>query len=125
MDNEIEPLGEDLEDNYDRFIVEAIECGCVWGLENDEGWALSDSDSHSDSSVMPFWSQPEYAQAHCVEEWSSYKAVPIALEELLDEWLPGMHSDVILVGVNFNSDMEGIEIEPLDLIAEIEAQAQA
>ncbi len=116
------PLSNDLEENYDRFIVEAIECGCVWGLENEDGWALSDSDTHRDASVMPFWSQPEYAQQHCVEEWADYKVIPISLEELLDDWLPGMHEDVILVGVNFNGEMEGLEKEPLDLLGDFEAQ---
>ncbi len=43
-------------------------------------------------------------------------------EEFLDDWLPGMHSDVLLVGVNWNVDLEGAEIEPLDLLEEFEAE---
>ena len=117
-----EPLGENFEENLDRFIVEAIETGCIWGLEGPDGFALCPSEKSDDVDVMPFWSQPEFAQLHCVEEWSVYKPVPVSLEEFLDDWLPGMHDDVLLVGVNWNAEMDGDEFEPLDLLEEIEGE---
>lgn len=120
MADQVDQLGDDFEENYDIFIEDALATGCVWGLENEEGWALCASNDNDDVDVMPLWSQPEYAQAHCVEEWSSYEPVPISLEELLDDWLPGMHEDVILVGVNWNKDMEGPEVEPLDLLEDVD-----
>ncbi|WNO09430.1 DUF2750 domain-containing protein [Teredinibacter sp. KSP-S5-2] len=117
-------LGEDYEENYHLFLEDAIATGCVWGLENSEGWALCPSLANDDLDVMPLWSQPEYAKQHCIEEWSDYEPVPIALDELLDDWLPGMHEDVLLVGVNWNADMEGVEIEPLDLIEDVDKLAE-
>lgn len=108
------------EDNYDRFIVEALDQGCVWGLEGPEGWALCPSERYPESDVMPFWSQPEFAQAHCQDEWKTYKVVAISTEELLEEWLPGMHDDVYLVGVNWDENLEGLEVEPLDLLSDME-----
>jgi len=116
-------LGDDLDENYDRFIAEAIDTGCVWALEGEEGFALCPSVNNEDIDVMPLWSQPEYAKSHCAEEWASYQVVPIALEELLEDWLPGMHGDLTFVGVNWNSDMEGLEQEPLDLLEEIDREA--
>lgn len=113
-------LSSDLEENFERFMVEAEETGCVWILEGSEGFALCPSTISETVDVMPMWSQPEFAQAHCVDEWASYKPVPVALAELLDDWLPGMHEDVLLVGVNWNTDMEGDEMEPLDLLEEFE-----
>lgn len=113
-------LGDDFDENYDIFVADAIATGCVWGLENDEGFALCPSVQNEDIDSMPLWSQPEYAQIHCVDEWSSYKVVPISLEELLDDWLPGMHEDLLMVGVNWTKDMEGHEIEPLDFAEEID-----
>ncbi len=118
----MEALSQNLEENYDRFFVEAMEQGCIWGLEGPEGWALCPSEKYKDSDVMPFWSQPEFAQIHCVDEWSVYKPVPVSLEEFIDEWLPGMHEDVVLVGVNWDADMEGEEIEPLDLLSDFEGE---
>ena len=51
-----------------------------------------------------------------------YKPVAIEMEEFLDDWLPGMHSDVLMVGVNWTADLEGQEMEPLDLLEEFEAE---
>ena len=119
----IDILQDDHDENYELFVEEAIETGCVWGLEGPEGWALCPSVQNEDVDVMPLWSQPEYAQAHCIEDWSVYKPVPIALEELLDDWLPGMHEDLLLVGTNWNKALEGLELEPLDLLEDIDRVA--
>lgn len=116
-------LSEDLDENYDRFLEEAIATGCVWGLESDDGWALCSTNNLSNSAeldVMPLWSQPEYAQVHVEGEWSAYRVVPIDLEELLEDWLPGMHEDVTLVGPNWNGDLDGDEVEPLDLLEDFD-----
>ena len=114
-------LSDDLDENYDRFLAEAEEMGCVWALEGEEGFALCPSNISETVDVIPMWSQPEFAKAHVSDEWADYKVVPIALEELLDEWLPGMHDDLLLVGVNWGTSMDGDEVEPLDLLEEFES----
>lgn len=113
-------LSDDFSENIDRFIVEAMENGCVWGLKGEEGWALCGSEKHENTDVMPFWSQESFATLHCRDEWESYTVVAIDLDEFLEEWLPGMHEDVILAGVNWNDELEGEEMEPLDLLEEFE-----
>ncbi len=115
-----DPLGDDLDENYTRFIDEAYATGCVWGLENDEGWALCPSNQNDELDVLPLWSQPEFAEAHCVDEWAQYRVTPIALEELLDDWLPGLHEEVTMVGPNWTVALEGDEVEPLDLLEDFE-----
>lgn len=115
-------LGDDAEENVELFIFDAIETGCVWVLESDEGFALCPSVDNEELDVMPMWSQPEFAKLHVQDEWKGYQVVPIAVEELLDEWLPGMHGDLILVGVNWNAALEGAELEPLDLLEEIDQE---
>jgi hypothetical protein len=42
------------------------------------------------------------------------------LEEFLDDWLTGMHEDVLLVGVNWGESLEGEDFEPLDILHEFE-----
>lgn len=113
-------LSDDFDENYARFLDEAIATGCVWGLESEEGWALCPTNANPELDVMPLWSQPEYAQLHAEGDWAHYKVVAIALEELLDDWLPGMHDDVTLVGPNWNEQLEGDEMEPLDLLEEFD-----
>lgn len=117
---ELHELHEDFVENYELFIEDALATGCVWGLETEDGWALCTSEVNKDIDVMPLWSQPEYAQVHCIDEWGHYKVVPISLEELLDDWLPGMHEDVLMLGPNWNSEMEGLELEPLDVAEDFE-----
>lgn len=111
---------EELDQNYVRFLEQAIAMGCVWGLEGGDGWALCPSMFNEDVDVMPLWSEPEHAQVHCADEWAAYKVVPISLDELLDEWLPGMHEDILMVGINWDENMEGDEVEPLDLLEDFD-----
>lgn len=115
-------LSDDFDENYDRFIVEAVENGLVWGLEGEDGFAVCPSERHEDTDVMPFWSNRELAEAVCVDEWAVYKPVPIDLEEFLDDWLPGLHQDVVLVGVNWTAELEGAEEEPLDLLEDMDEE---
>lgn len=111
------------QDRLDQFYDDALATGCVWvlALANDEGFALCDSELHDDTPVMPFWSQPELAQRHCVDDWSCYQPVPVSTEEWLDEWLPGLHEDMILVGLNWAEDLEGDEHEPLEILEAFES----
>ena len=109
---------------YLHFLEEVIHCGCLWGLQGPEGWALSESDKYADCQVMPFWSQPELAEPHCCDDWQHYQVVPVSLEEFLDDWLPGMHKDELLVGINWDESLIGEEVEPLDLLADIDEAAR-
>ena len=117
-------LSDDPAENLDRFIVEAMDHGCVYGLEGPDGWALCPSEKYDDSDVMPLWSELALAQVHSREEWTDYNPVPIDLEEFLDDWLPGMHDDELLVGVNWDESLEGEEIEPMDLLEEFEQEME-
>lgn len=117
-----EALGEDLSENFDRFIVEAIEHGCVWALQGAEGWAVCESETRNNADVIPFWSREDFARLHAQDDWAEYVPLAIDLEEFLEDWLPGMHEDVILVGINWNSELEGEEVEPLDLLEEFEQE---
>ena len=115
----------DLDEIYENFIEDAIATGCVWALEGEDGFAVVPSSTNEDIDVMPLWSQPEFAKDACQEEWVHYKPVPISLEELLDEWLPGMHEDVVLVGIDWDEALDGEEVEPLDLLEDIDKAASA
>lgn len=122
MTEQIDALSDDLDENLDRFIVESLQYGCVWGLQGGDGWALCGSEAHEDVDVMPFWSQQAFAQLHCVDDWAGYTPVAIDIEEFLEDWLPGMHEDLLLIGVNWNQELDGDEMEPLDLLEEFEQE---
>ncbi|AOS95857.1 hypothetical protein AUP74_00386 [Microbulbifer aggregans] len=121
---QVEPLSDDFEENCARFLPESAAQGCVWALEGDEGFALCASEKYPQTDVMPFWSQREFAERHVDGEWQGYRVVAIDLEEFMDDWLTGMHDDVLLVGINWNAELEGIELEPLDLLEQLEQELQ-
>lgn len=119
----MDPLSDDLQENLDRLVVECLENGCIWGLQDQEGnWSLVSSMDNDSIDVIPFWSDQRMAEALCTGDWEVYKPVAIEMEEFLDDWLPGMHSDVLMTGINWNEDLEGQEMEPLDLLEEFEAE---
>ena len=119
----MDPLSDDLQENLDRLVVECLENGCIWGLQDTDGnWSLVCSIDNDSIDVIPFWSAKDLAQALCTGDWDVYKPVAIELEEFLDDWLPGMHADVLMVGINWNTDLEGQEMEPLDLLEEFEVE---
>src|SRR5690606_41574940 len=95
-------LSDDFSENIDRFIVEAMENGCVWGLQSEEGWALCASEDYDDVEVMPLWSQETFVRHHCRDECADYIPVAIELEELVHYLLPLMTEDSWVVGYNWN-----------------------
>jgi len=108
-------LTDDLAANYQRFIEDILELRQVWCLQSPEGSVVVASTEFEETDVMPFWSEEEYAKAHCVGEWEEFKPVAMDLDEFVEDWLSGMAEDGILVGPNWNDELEGLEIEPEEI----------
>lgn len=114
----------DSEQDYDTFITGILAGEQVWGLTDKQGnWAVCPSVSFEETDVLPFWSSRELAQALCIDEWKVYQPTAIPLEEFIIDWLPGMHEDDALVGPNWDADLEGLEVEPMDMAKELELAA--
>lgn len=99
---------------YENFIKRVAENKIVWGLENEDGWCVSESNEYEDAVVMLFWSDEAYARQCAVEEWSHYKPSSIPLDTFMNNWLNGLNDDGLLVGLNWNAKLIGLEIEPFD-----------
>jgi len=112
-------LTSNADENYELFLEDAVDSGIIWSIvtsDDDDGeFALCDSEEKPGTDVMPFFSQEAYAEAVCDGEWAGYAVRPIELDDFIDNWLPGMQKDGLLVGVNWNQALEGLEVEPLDL----------
>lgn len=106
---------------YENFIKRTSESNTVWGLKNEDRWCVCESNDYEDTEVMLFWSDEAYAKQCAIEEWSDYKPEPIPLEEFMNNWLYGMNQDNLLVGVNWNAKLIGLEVEPYDLYKILEA----
>lgn len=115
------PQNTEFEQAYDQFIENIHRTGEVWGLADQGGsWAICPSESFEETDVLPFWSDQQTALAVCADEWKIYQPKMIPLDEFIHDWLPGMHEDDALVGPNWNNELEGLELEPADVAAELE-----
>jgi hypothetical protein len=108
-------LSSDIQQNLELFISRTKETKIVWGLRNEDGWLACDSTEFEQSEVMPFWSSQEDASEHNVEEWSDFEVVEIPLDIFVEDWLITLSEDGVLVGTNWNEQLEGKEIEPSEL----------
>lgn len=107
---------QDRRDQYLRFVNFIREERVVWGLESEDGWATTTSNNDVYRSVILFWSHKTYARRMANDEWTDSVPKPIDLEKFVNRWLRGMKQDGYLVGVNWNSELMGQEVEP-DVLA--------
>ncbi|TFH90595.1 DUF2750 domain-containing protein [Vibrio ouci] len=108
-------LTSDIQANLELFVAETKQNKLVWGMRNEEGWLACDSTEFENSEVMPFWSSQEDAKAHNVEEWTDFEVLEIPLDIFVEDWLLTLAEDGVLVGTNWNDQLEGKEMEPSDL----------
>lgn len=109
----------DFRQSYQRFIFEANEQEIVWNLQSDDGFAICESSQTDGILVMPFWSQEADAKIACVDDWSSYRPNPIRIDDFIDAWLHGLEEDNTMVGINWDSELVGVEIEPVIVIDDL------
>ena len=105
------------------FAAKIISNAEVWSLKAEQGWALCSSIEFQETEVLPFFSSKEDATSLCSDDWIAYQPESIPLESFLEDWLPGMHEDHAMVGLNWNANLEGLEVEPADLAEAIKAAA--
>ncbi|MGB2079481.1 MAG: DUF2750 domain-containing protein [Vibrio sp.] len=108
-------LTSDIQANLELFIEQTQDTKMVWGLKNEDGWLACDSTEFEESEVMPFWSDEADAKMHNVEEWSDFEVLHIPLDIFVEDWLITLAEDGVLIGVNWNTELDGVEIEPSDL----------
>ncbi|PJC87924.1 DUF2750 domain-containing protein [Vibrio sp. HA2012] len=109
-------LTSDAQANLELFVTETKKNQLVWGLRNEEdGWLACDSAEFEETEVMPFWSSREDAEVHNVEEWEDFDVVEIPLDIFVEDWMITLNEDGVLIGTNWNADLEGKEVEPSEL----------
>jgi hypothetical protein len=108
-----------IDQNHKKFIQQVVETELVWGLETEDGFATSSSMEYEDADVIAFWSDEASAAACAGEDWAEYTPASIPLGDFLENWCIGMQEDGLLAGTNWDTDLTGTELEPLDLALEI------
>ncbi len=109
-------LTSDIQANKLMFVEETQNTRIVWSLRNEEGdWLSVASSEFEDSEVMPFWSNEADVKAQCADEWAEFQPSELPLDIFLEDWMITLAEDGVLVGLNWNQDLEGLELEPSDV----------
>jgi len=108
------------ESYYQRFLKRVLEFCEVWGLKHpDGGWAVCPSNEYEDIDVYVFWSDKACAARVAVDDWAEYIPERISFDAFVNNWLQGMHKDNCLVGPNWDANMFGKEVEPIEIAEQL------
>lgn len=108
------------EKRYEYFVKAAAENEEVFGLSDEEGWALLGDDE--DSDILPLFPSFETAEAfRRVAGYTEYTVETLDVNELM-EWLDEMQTDEILVAVFPNPDLNGAVVEAQHLKADLQTE---
>lgn len=110
---------------YARFISRLVKNRLVYSLEDNEGFfAECPSEEYDDDlgepvAVYCFWDAPNAALQCQQDEWEDYSLATLSLDEFMVNVLLDMDEDLKLVGVSFDAQLIGMEIEPIELLADL------
>ena len=113
-----------LKQRHEKFIQTICVNEKVYVLEGEDGFATSYSNELEDEEgnpldVLCFWSDKAGANACIHSEWTGYQITEISLAEFLENWCIGMSNDGLLVGTNFDRNLFGYEVDPLEILLEV------
>lgn len=99
------------EKRYDYFISTVADTEEVYGLADEEGWALLGDDEEGED-IIPLFPGRAFAEQFRVEnDFEEYGIGVLDVNELL-EWLDDMEKDNMLVAVFPNLELSGAVIKP-------------
>ncbi|AYE94907.1 DUF2750 domain-containing protein [Mycobacterium paragordonae] len=114
-------LNAELDARYQRFLARVRAEGKVWLLIDQDmqgAWVESNHYEGADGEpvvVHLVYSAAAYARLHANGPWADRTPAALDLDEFLSGPLRHMHENGDLMGPDFNADLAGVEIEPLDL----------
>jgi len=106
---------------YVHFIKKVVDEEMVWGLWYN-GWAMAGDDSGK--QFIPIWPHPVYAEACALDSWKGHHPRSITLTDLLNKWIPGMHTDGLDFAVFPTPKGNGVTISLRELEADIRAKLE-
>lgn len=119
-----------LKNRHQKFVKTVSESGIVYGLKSKNGFATSSANNYEDDDGNPigmicFWAEKVRAKSCAKEEWKKYKPTEIPLAEFMENWCVGMANDGLIIGTQFDQNLFGYEIEPLELIKELTSELKS
>lgn len=113
-----------------RFVKTVSDSEIVYGLKSKNGYATSSSTQYEDDVGKPigmicFWAEKVRAKSCAKDDWKKYKVSEIPLAEFMENWCIGIANDGLLIGTQFEQNLLGHEVEPLDLILELTSELKS
>ncbi|PLW88618.1 DUF2750 domain-containing protein [Mucilaginibacter sp.] len=109
---------EAFEAGYKTFIEKAATIRSVWGLKGKGGWANAEASGEADA-VIPFWNDRAQAKICARDDWKGFLPTEILLADFLENWCVEMADNNTQAGINWNAQMQGVEVDALDLALDI------
>lgn len=105
------------EERLALFVSTVAKSKSVFGISDDEGWALlGDND---DTDILPLFHDADLAETFRKSAgFEGHEIEEVEMEELL-EWLQELEEDGAMVAVNPNTHFEGAIVEPAQLMADL------
>lgn len=104
-----------MSEQYKKFVATVDENQQLFALQNELGeWVVCDSAEFENADVMPVWASAEDAKKFCIDEWQDYNVADIHLELFLEDWISDLNDDGVLVGVNWQVDEDGAEMDAIE-----------
>lgn len=110
---------------YHQFIRRVIAQRSVFTLQDEADFFAEcpseayDNDLGEPETVYCFWDSRQAAMACQQDEWADFTLTEIPLSDFMYEVLTSMDADHHLVGVAFDANLVGSEIEPIELLADL------
>ncbi|TYA84239.1 DUF2750 domain-containing protein [Seonamhaeicola marinus] len=119
-----------VKNRHKKFIKTVCETEVVYGLKNKKGYVTSSSVHYEDENGDPvgmicFWAEKARAKSCINDGWKKYKVEEIPLSDFMENWCVGMENDGLLIGTQFDQNLFGHEVEPLDLILELTSELKS
>lgn len=106
---------------YEHFIKVVTDWEEVWGLYQD-GWALAATDDGQE--VFPVWPAKEYAELCREKEWSSYEPKSFSLADFMNELLPNLKQDGVLLGIFYTPLNKGVTLDVNQVLAALNKELE-
>jgi Protein of unknown function (DUF2750) len=107
------------------FYTQSVENDAVWTVRDEGGYpAPKNSEGRR---AQPFWSSRSRVERviENVPAYDGFEPEEIPLNAFLDEWLPELESDGLLIGVNWSGPRaSGYDLEPLVVKEAVEEAAR-
>ena len=106
---------------YDYFLHKVAGGKQIWSLRDAGGWrVVADA---SGRECVPVWPHQSFAELCATEEFAGSLPEPIPLDVFMSRWLPGMARDNRFAAVFPTPANNGVVVDPLELLTELETEA--